>query len=164
LPHRHKVVIPGNHEFILESNPELSRLITNATLLINESTSADWTSIWGSPLTPLNGVAFGRSDAVDRRRIYESIPAGTDIVITHGPPYGILDGNPSEPLTPTGDLELRQAIVRVRPRLHVFGHSHAGYGVRPTRHTLFINSALFGWDGTLQRPIVLELSTRRTTE
>jgi Icc-related predicted phosphoesterase len=160
LPHRHKLVVPGNHEFILEENPELSRLFTNATLLINESTSVEGLTIWGSPLTPLYGGAFGRSNALDRIRIYETIPPGTEIVITHGPPYGILDASPSEPRTPTGDLELRKAIVRVRPRLHVFGHAHAGYGVRPTRHTLFINAALYGQGGSLQRPILLELSTR----
>jgi hypothetical protein len=69
------VVVPGNREFILESNPELSRLITNATFLINESTSVEGVGIWGSPLTPLYGGAFGRSNARDRLRIYDSIPS-----------------------------------------------------------------------------------------
>lgn len=122
---------PGNHEFILDSNPELSRLITNATLLINETTCVDGVSIWGSPLTPLYGGAFGRSNAGDRLRTYASIPPGTGIVITHGPPHGILDASPSEPPAPTGDWELRETIVPVRPRLHVFGHARGDTGYAP---------------------------------
>jgi Icc-related predicted phosphoesterase len=160
LPHRYKVVVPGNHELILESSPELSRLFTNARLLINESTTVEGVSIWGSPITPLYGGAFGRSNALDRLRIYDEIPQGTEIVITHGPPHGILDSSPYGHASPTGDWELRKAIVRVRPRLHVFGHVHTGYGVRPTRHTLFVNAALYGQGGSLERPIVLELTTR----
>ncbi len=159
LPHRRKIVVPGNHEYILESNPELAWMITNATLLNNESTTVEGLTVWGSPLTQHYGGAFGRSNSSDRKRIYSTIPAGTDIIITHGPPYGILDGSPNEYPGPTGDRELRQAIVRIRPRLHVFGHTHAGYGVRATRHTLFVNAALLGADGMLDKsPIVVRLS------
>jgi Icc-related predicted phosphoesterase len=162
LPHRHKVAVPGNHEFILESNPQFANLITNATVLNNESTTIEGLRIWGSPLTQHDGGAFGRSDALDRIRVYNTIPQGTDIVITHGPPYGILDASPGDHPGPTGDKELREAIVRIRPRLHVFGHMHSGYGIRPTRNTLFINAALFGLDGTLSnRPIVVRLSVQK---
>jgi len=159
LPHRHKIVISGNHEYILESNPELRWMINNATLLINEATVIDGVKVWGSPLTPHYGGAFGRSNAPDRVRAYASIPRDTDILVTHGPPYGVLDLSPDEYPGPAGDPELRAAVIRVRPRLHVFGHVHAGYGVRPTRHTFFVNAALFGLDGTLDRkPIVVDVS------
>ena len=159
LPHRHKVVVPGNHEFILEPNPELSWLLSNARLLINEATVIEGVKIWGSPLTPHYGGAFGRSDAPDRVKVYATIPLDTDILVTHGPPHGVLDSNPDEYPGPAGDPELLQAVIRVRPRLHVFGHVHSGYGVRPTRHTLFVNAALFGLDGSLENgSIVVELS------
>jgi Icc-related predicted phosphoesterase len=159
LPHRNKIVIPGNHEYILESNPELRWMITNATLLIDEAVEIEGVKIWGSPLTPHYGGAFGRSNASDRVRAYASIPPDTDILVTHGPPYGVLDLSPAEYPGPAGDPELRQAVIRVRPKLHVFGHVHSGHGVRPTRHTLFVNAALFGLDGSLEnRPILVELS------
>jgi Calcineurin-like phosphoesterase len=57
------------------------------------------------------------------------VPAhpGVDIMITHGPPRGILDrvrgSNES-----VGCDHLMRAVVRARPRLHVFGHIHEGYG------------------------------------
>ena len=159
LPHKYKIVVPGNHEYILESNPELRWMINNATLLINEATLIDGIKIWGSPMTPHYGGAFGRSNAPDRVRAYARIPFDTDILVTHGPPYGVLDGSPEEYPSPAGDPELRQAVIRIRPHLHVFGHVHSGYGVRPTRHTLFVNAALLGLDGTLEnRPIVVEIT------
>lgn len=159
LPHRWKIVTCGNHEFAIEADPALGRLITNATLLLNDSAMAGPAKVWASPLTVHYGGAFGRSNAADRVKAYASIPLDTDILVTHGPPYGILDLSPAEYPGPVGDRELRQAVIRVRPKLHVFGHVHSGYGVRATRHTLFVNAALFGLDGSLEnRPIVLQMS------
>ena len=157
LPHRWKVLTAGNHDFWLASDPSLRRLITNATLLLNESVTVGPAKIWGSPITVHPDAAFGCSDPAKRAHVYGQIPIDTDIVITHGPPYGILDRAPGDP--PYGDRELRQAIVRVRPILHVFGHAHAGNGVLQTQHTTFINASLFGTDGSLSnRPIVVDIS------
>jgi Icc-related predicted phosphoesterase len=165
LPHRYKVVTYGNHEFVLEAEPKLRRLISNAIVLVNEPAMVGPAKIWGSPLTQHYGGAFGRSNAADRVRAYSTIPMDADILITHGPPYGVLDESPAEYPGPAGDPELRAAVIRVRPKLHVFGHVHAGYGVRPTRHTMFVNAALFGLDGSLdRRPIVVELSQFKNHE
>lgn len=159
LPHRHKIVTCGNHEYAFDSNPKLRELITNGTLLLNESVMVGSAKVWASPLTVHYGGAFGRSNAADRMRAYASIPTDTDILVTHGSPYGVLDSSPADYPGPAGDRKLREAVIRVRPKLHIFGHVHSGYGVRPTRHTLFVNAALLGWDGSLEkRPIVLELS------
>ncbi|MBV8818992.1 MAG: metallophosphatase domain-containing protein, partial [Acidobacteriaceae bacterium] len=91
LPHRYKVVIPGNHEFAFEENPRLRGEISNAMFLIDEAVEVGGLRVWGSPLTNLYGGAFGRSAASARARVYDGIPAGTDIVVTHGPPFGVLD-------------------------------------------------------------------------
>jgi Icc-related predicted phosphoesterase len=95
---------------------------------------------------------------VDRVRAYSSVPSDADIIITHGPPFGLLDLTEEYP-GPSGDRELRDAILRVKPVLHVFGHAHGGYGVLRTTNTCFVNAALFDLDGSLnKRPIVLEIS------
>lgn len=86
LPHAHKVLTCGNHEYAMESDPRLCELITNGTLLLNESAIIGPAKIWASPLTPHHGGAFGRSNAADRVKVYDSIPADTDILVTHGPP------------------------------------------------------------------------------
>jgi Icc-related predicted phosphoesterase len=157
LPHRYKVVIPGNHEYAFEEDPRLGREISNAIFLIDEAVELAGFRIWGSPLTNLYGGAFGRSVAADRARAYSRIPENTDILITHGPPFGVLDRRLGTD-RPDGCRELLAAVSRIRPRLHVFGHIHGAYGIRRAEGTVFVNAALFGEsDDIEQSPIVVEL-------
>ncbi|KAM3082305.1 hypothetical protein ACMFMG_004749 [Clarireedia jacksonii] len=53
------------------------------------------------------------------------IPLGVHIVMTHGPPYSILDQVDGQNL---GCPNLLRAISRVRPMMHCFGHIHEGHG------------------------------------
>jgi Icc-related predicted phosphoesterase len=159
LPHR-CVVVPGNHEFFLESDPSRRSLLSNATVLINEGIEIQALRIWGSPVTPLYGGAFGLSSAEDRRRLYAQIPEDTDVLVTHGPPYGILDSGPDSGMH-SGCRELFDAVMRVRPKLHVFGHVHGAYGIFQTEHTTFVNAALFGLHGGLDKPPLVFRMNRR---
>lgn len=159
LPHRHKVVIPGNHEFILEE-PRNRGAITNAILLVDSGVEIEGLKIWGSPVTPLYGGAFGKSNAADRKRHWACIPKNTDILITHGPPFAILDHGPRSERH-EGCPELREAVLWARPRVHVFGHIHAGYGTLQMTDTFFVNASLLGEDGGLSRkPVVIDLQAR----
>ena len=159
LPHRHKVVIPGNHDYLLEE-PHERALINNATLLIGSGVEIESIRIWGSPVTPLYGGAFGMSGTADRKRHWARIPEGLDILVTHGPPLGILDHGPRSERH-EGCPELREAVAQIRPRLQVFGHVHAGYGTLRTPETIFVNAAMFDEGGTMERePIVIDLDVR----
>ncbi|RDW94886.1 hypothetical protein BP5796_00649 [Coleophoma crateriformis] len=97
-------------------------------------------SIYTSPYTPEFcdwGFAYNRSE--DRfnpedqvAKGYTSIatnpiPTGVDIVMTHGPPHNILDACPGGNV---GCPSLLNAVGRVRPLLHCFGHIHEGHGAR----------------------------------
>jgi hypothetical protein len=73
LPQRHKVVVPGDHEFILEE-PRNRGAITNAILLVDSGVDIEDLKIWGSPVTPLYGGAFGKSRPEDRQRLWASNP------------------------------------------------------------------------------------------
>jgi Icc-related predicted phosphoesterase len=159
LPHLYKVVIPGNHDRAFGRDPKLRSKITNARLLINESVTIAGLKIWGSPVT-CDDAAYGHAKPEERTSLYASIPPDTDILLTHGPPRGILDHEPgSDHLQ--GCPQLREAVLRLKPRLHVFGHCHVGYGVLPATQTIFINAALLGWAGDLEnKPIVLDMSPR----
>jgi Icc-related predicted phosphoesterase len=159
LPHRHKVVIPGNHDRAFHTDPRNRALITNAVLLINEGVRVCGLNIWGSPVT-CDDAAHGHTKPEERASLYATIPPDTDILITHGPPFGILDHERGSTRM-RGCPELRRAVVRVKPKLHVFGHCHAGYGVRPTEQTMYVNASLLGWSGDIEnRPIVLNITPR----
>ena len=94
--------------------------------------------VWASPFTPaFCGWAFAYPRTEDRFNAPHGkapIPdfPGVDIVVTHGPPKGVLDlvvGGPTGDTVEAGCESLARATERVRPRLHVFGHIHEGYGV-----------------------------------
>ena len=159
LPHRHKIVIPGNNDYLLE-DPKERKAITNAVLLVDSGVEIEGLKIWGSPVTPLYGGAFGKSKPEDRSKHWAQIPEGLDILITHGPPFAILDqGTPSE--RREGCPQLFEAVFWAKPRLHVFGHIHHGYGTVRTSNTIFVNAALLGEDGRLIRqPVVIDLDAR----
>ena len=165
LPHRHKIVVPGNHEFFLESNPERRSLLDNANVLIDESIEIEGLHIYGSPMTPLYGAAFGKSSAKDRERHWSHVPKDTHVLITHGPPFGILDLSPDQ-AERMGDPELRKRVTALPAlRLHAFGHVHGAYGSVEQDGVTFANVALMGLLGDLvQAPIVLRMTTKNTAD
>jgi Icc-related predicted phosphoesterase len=151
-PARFRVLTAGNHEFPVEADPgKWRRRVRNATLLLNESITIEGIKIWGSPVTPSYG-AFGISSEAEREKVWRTIPTDTDVLITHGGPRGILSGE-------GGCAALRRAVIRVKPRLHCFGHVHSAYGVLPTENTLFVNAAILDEDGAPSRkPVLLNFS------
>lgn len=160
LPHRHKIIVPGNHEFFLEADASRRSLLSNATILINEGIDVHGLRLWGTPVTPLYGSAFGLSSPEDRKRLCGQIPEDTDILISHGPPFGILDSAPDSGLH-AGCRELADAVTRLRPKLHVFGHVHGAYGMFQTEHTTFVNASLLGFHGGLDNsPLVFRMARR----
>ena len=159
LPHPFRVVIPGNHDFAVE-DPSRRQLISNATLLIDQSIEIMGLKIWGSPVTPLLGEAFGVASDRDRTKLYSLIPNDTDILVTHCPPYGVLDQAPCSELH-QGCHQLLDAVHRVQPMIHVFGHVHGAYGTFNTPDTLFVNAALPGQGYDLSnRPQVFKIPRR----
>jgi hypothetical protein len=89
LPVRHRLITAGNHDAPIATDVEMWRKrLSNATLLINEG----GIHVWGSPVTRVDG-AFGVPDEAERDTLYSGIPCDprVDLLITHGPPLGILD-------------------------------------------------------------------------
>jgi Icc-related predicted phosphoesterase len=163
LPHRHKIVVPGNHEFFLESNPERRSLLDNANVLIDEGIEIEGLNIYGSPTTPLLGTAFGMSSPNDRARHWSKVPDDTHVLVTHGPPFGILDLSPGQ-AERMGDPELRNRVRELPSlKLHAFGHVHGAHGAVEQNGVTFANVALMGHLGDLvQAPTVLRMTSRRT--
>ena len=78
------------------------------------------------------------------------------MLITHGPPAGILDR--TEPGDAVGCADLLAAVRRVRPRLHVFGHIHEAYGMLEQDGVRFVNASNCSVRyRPVQPPIVVDL-------
>ena len=132
LPHPHKVVIAGNHDFLFESDLERARgLIESAgvTFLQDEGVEIEGVHFWGSPWQPwFHDWAFNLSRGDELRNVWARIPERTDVLITHGPPFGILDRVAPGGLS-VGCEALAERLRELEVPLHVFGHIHEAYGV-----------------------------------
>lgn len=158
LPHSHKVVIAGNHDFCLEQQPEKAReLLHGLTYLEDESCHCAGLKIYGSPWQPwFHDWAFNLRRGEPLRKVWAQIPEDADIVITHGPPQGILDRcfDGRE----VGCQDLFERLEVVRPRLHVFGHIHEAYGQVQVGETLYVNASSCTLQyRAVQTPIVVDL-------
>jgi predicted phosphohydrolase len=148
LPHKHKVVIAGNHDFLFERNSGIALEYLGSGIYYLENTGMflEGLMIWGSPVQPeFCNWAFNveRGEAI--RKYWDKIPYDLDILITHGPPRGILDQTvPHRHTEHLGCDDLLMAVREKKPRVHVFGHIHGGYGkhVSPVTKTQFYNAAL----------------------
>ena len=172
-PHAHKIVVAGNHDVAFERDPEEARkrlLIDDSiTYLQDSGMEIDGVKFWGSPWQPeFYDWAFNlpRGKALDQK--WKLIPKDTDVLITHGPPFGFLDECPHfrwrHVKEKVGCRELaRHVQERVQPKLHVFGHIHESAGVQELDGTLYINACTM--DGRympVHRPHIVDFADHVT--
>lgn len=158
LPHPHKVVIAGNHDFLFEKEPERARaLMAHCIYLQDQEATVCGLRIWGSPWQPwFFNWAFNLARGPEIAAKWSLIPDGIDILVTHGPPLG--HGDRVDRGEAVGCADLLQAIRRVRPKLHIFGHIHEGYGITEAEGTRFINASTCTLDYEAKNPpIVIDL-------
>lgn len=164
-PYDHKVIVAGNHDFFFEREPEAARALLppGVTWLQDGGCQVRGFRFWGASWTPrFFRWAFMLDRGSALRERWDLIPAGIDVLVTHGPPYG--HGDQAVPLAfpaqrAVGCLELTLAVRRVRPRLHVFGHIHEGHGLTVSDEipeTRFANAAI-GYSEPRREPLVLDL-------
>lgn len=155
-PHRHKVVIAGNHDFCFERRADARTWITAAHYLEDSGVELDGVRFWGSPWQPrFFDWAFNLDRGAPLREKWALVPAGTDVLLTHGPPAGILDRCADG--REVGCADLLAAVRQLRPRLHVFGHIHEAYG-RVDDGTIFVNACMCNLEyQPVQAPIVVDL-------
>lgn len=157
---REVYIIAGNHDWLFQSNPTLAREIVTEfgfTYLQDSGVTLDGVNFWGSPWQPrFFDWAFNQNRGADIKRFWDLIPDNTDVLITHGPPYGI--GDPDSKKFPVGCKDLLEAIRRVKPKLHICGHLHEGYGVREVFDTKFINASIMDdYYNSVNEPIVVDI-------
>jgi len=135
LPIKHKVFVAGNHSsFVFHNKKEVNKICKHYNIIYLED---DWTivdgiSIWGSPITPNFGNWWFMKDRSKMDKLYASIPDWIDIVVSHGPPQGILDLSYDRDgkLEFCGCRSLRNHMLnRIQPIYCLFGHIHNSYDI-----------------------------------
>lgn len=142
LPHRHKIVIAGNHDYLFQTNNRLARsILTNATYLEDEAVTVNGFKFYGTPWQPCHhDMAFNLKRGAQMAAVWAKVPDDTDVLITHGPPAGHGD------LTKHGDragcADLLRRVEELKPILNIFGHIHEGAGITKNPFTTFINASI----------------------
>jgi Icc-related predicted phosphoesterase len=164
LPHPHKLVVAGNHDFLVERQPALAlATLRNAIYLEHDFVELAGLRIFGSPWQPwFHDWAINLRRGAPLRARWAEVPDELDLLITHSPPHGVLDRVWAGERV--GCEELRAALPRIRPRAHVFGHIHEAYGTTELEEfpgTRFVNAANCDLAyRPMQPPIVFELAPR----
>lgn len=150
LPHKHKVIIAGNHDMACETMGRVwaKELFYPAYYLMHEPLTIDGYTLFGSPYSsaihdPSDWVFDYPRFGERGERLWSSllnIPQ-IDILVTHGPPYSIGDhvngAHPGEDPS-VGDMTLYDVVRQKQPLVHIFGHIHEGYG-RHDRENLLVD-------------------------
>lgn len=159
-PFTYRIFIAGNHDFCLEqlAPAQLAALVPEGVCYLNDSgVDVEGIRIWGSPVSPWHhNWAFNRHRGAHIRRHWQKIPSETNILVTHTPPFGILDQLVTE--KNNGDKDLLQTVQQLQPAYHLFGHIHEAYGRSRKGGTSFLNCSLMNEQYELvNRPLVFDL-------
>ncbi len=157
---RHAIIVPGNHDQCFELFPTPVRELfgENVHVLLDRAVVLDGVRFYGSPWTPPFMRWHFMADESRLASLYSGMPDILDMLVTHGPPRGILDPGGREPHV--GSTALADAIVTRQIAHHVFGHLHDAGGQSIQRGgTIFHNVAACNEQYVLvNQPKVVQLS------
>lgn len=170
-PASYKIYVAGNHDICVERPsggkerlfPHTIELLreTGICYLEDKATEVEGLKIYGSPYSlRFYNWAFQLDPGRDAKQKWAQIPEDTDILVTHGPPYSIMDKTVDG--RNVGCNELLQRVRTVQPKIHAFGHVHESYGMLATEATLFINAALCDENYRLtNKPITIDVEVEK---
>ena len=141
LPHPHKLFVTGNHDLCLWDAEAIEDLPPNVLFLQDKACEIRGVRFFG--------LGYNHPESL--------IPDDVDVLITHEPPMMICDkSNHSH----WGNLPLRNRVMAIKPRFHLFGHAHEAYGTAIIGNTVFSNAAVLDDQYRLvNAPTLLTLET-----
>lgn len=133
-----KIMIAGNHDFLLSE-----RTFTKPQLLDeygihyleNEALEIEGIKFFGSPIVvkrllnkrTTHAVFYKQREDVNET-FWDFIPSDTNVLLTHGPAFGI--GDSARGNTPTGCIHLLNKLGTLKDlKVHAFGHIHEAHGL-----------------------------------
>jgi len=161
LPHKHKIVCAGNHDITLdkeyyeqhwkrhhdtkESADKARSLLSNCRYIEHEKVTVEGVTVFAAPAMPAKGAQWAWKRPEKELQEYWdtkfNLDDSPDILLTHAPPYDILDQNITG--IKTGSRPLLSGLRRIKPKFCVFGHIHESYGVavEPRSECVCINAS-----------------------
>ena len=132
LPYWHKIFIAGNHDACL-FGADISGLPDHCHYLYGSGLEIDGIRFFGIPMFVEDDISGNYT------KMLENIPSDTDVLITHQPPYLVMDESAG---LHYGNRTLLDAVKHVKPKAHLFGHIHDAYGMSECSGTLFSNASI----------------------
>lgn len=169
------IFVAGNHDVMLDStHPVVARdeagrrrhrlareAIKGYVYLQDSEAVVAGLRFWGSPWTPrFLDWGFQLDSEAHEREIFSAVPHDIDVLITHGPPAGVLDLCPDG--RRVGSATLLEVVKSRRPRVHAFGHAfghiHHSYGVEEIDGIRFVNGSICTEEYLpLNEPVIVDL-------
>ena len=172
-PAKHKISVQGNHEKWVEKNFNEAKQIAEEAcpgvhFMEEGLVEIEGLKIWTSAITPFfYNWAWNRYPGEEIQKHWDLIPSdfNIDIIVTHGPCYGILDsllqfnGQKCEyEEINLGCKQLLKKVLEIMPKAHIGGHIHPGYGIEKHYGITFVNAAICNDDyRAVNAPIVFEI-------
>jgi predicted phosphohydrolase len=155
------VIIAGNHDFAFEQSAAAAEALVprGVTYLRNSGVTLDGVRFWGSPYQPeFFDWAFNLKRGAPLARVWAKIPSDVQVLVTHGPPSGILDRvRPSGRHEGCEDLARRLAELP-QLSLHAYGHIHEDYGSVKIGNCTYVNASICTLEyAPVNAPLVVDL-------
>jgi len=156
LPYKYKVLLVGNHDGNYLRTQYHAAVLRDIIFLNNHTAVIDGIAIFGSPYTVKYGNWWFMLEDNELEKIWKTIPNDIDILVTHGPPFGILDCT-REGITAGSKTLLKRVNELKNLKYHIFGHIHEAYGIKTVNNKTFINTSLLNERYSLvNNPVIIE--------
>ncbi len=144
---KHIVLVEGNHDWLGARDSSLMNELckdNGITLLKDSSVTIEGVRLYGSPYQPeFCQWAYNLPRGKALKVKWDAIPDDTHVLITHGPPKGILDLVPRPKGFRAGCDDLLNRVQQLKDlKLHVFGHLHMNHGSIKMGNTTFVNASV----------------------
>jgi Icc-related predicted phosphoesterase len=145
-PAKHIISLQGNHELFVMHNFSLCKDLVYSIdqkirFVDDDQFIIDGIKICCKSIQPEFGGWAYNAPADSRAKSYANIDDTTDILVTHCPAYGILDTT-EDGGEKLGCDPLLERIMKLKLKLHIFGHIHGSSGVQTRGDTKHINAAI----------------------
>jgi len=136
LPYKYKILVPGNHDEKVKN----MKTHDNFFILENEVVEICDLRIYGLSACLTEPIGKFRYNTFEEKEITKILKEESfDILVTHGPPKGILDIKQN---ISVGSVEIKKYVENKKPKYHFFGHAHHLTGIYSNRETIFINNSI----------------------